>query len=109
MSPFVQKIFPFLAWRDMVTRETLRADLLAGLIGALVVLPQGVAYATLAGLPPQFGLYCAMLPATAAALWGSSWHQVSGPTNAKSRSRRGFATDVAPWRHRAPIPISNSS
>jgi len=82
MSPLVQKIFPFLAWRDMVTRETLRADLLAGLIGALVVLPQGVAYATLAGLPPQFGLYCAMLPATAAALWGSSWHQVSGPTNA---------------------------
>ena len=66
----------------MVTRETLRADLLAGLVGALVVLPQGVAYATLAGLPPQFGLYCAMLPATAAALWGSSWHQVSGPTNA---------------------------
>ncbi len=41
-----------------------------------------MAYATLAGLPPQFGLYCAMLPAIAAALWGSSWHQVSGPTNA---------------------------
>ncbi len=65
-----------------ITRATLRADLLAGLIGALVVLPQGVAYATLAGLPPEFGLYCAMLPAIAAALWGSSWHQVSGPTNA---------------------------
>ena len=82
MAPLALKLLPFLSWRDRVTRETLRADLMAGVIGALVVLPQGVAYATLAGLPPQFGLYCAMLPAIAAALWGSSWHQVSGPTNA---------------------------
>ena len=67
-----------------MTRATLRADLVAGLIGALVVLPQGVAYATLAGMPPQYGLYCAMLPAVVAALWGSSWHQISGPTNAIS-------------------------
>ena len=65
VSPLALRLFPFLAWRDRVTRATLRADLAAGLIGALVVLPQGVAYATLAGLPPQFGLYCAMLPATA--------------------------------------------
>ena len=62
----------------------MRADLVAGLIGALVVLPQGVAYATLAGMPPQYGLYCAMLPVVVAALWGSSWHQISGPTNAMS-------------------------
>ena len=82
--PTVAKFLPFLSWRHRVTRATLRADLVAGLIGALVVLPQGVAYATLAGLPPQFGLYCAMLPAIVAALWGSSWHQVSGPTNALS-------------------------
>ncbi|MET0682691.1 MAG: SulP family inorganic anion transporter [Casimicrobiaceae bacterium] len=84
MPPLGLKLFPFLAWRDRVTRATLRADLLAGLIGALVVLPQGVAYATLAGMPPQYGLYCAMLPVVVAALWGSSWHQISGPTNALS-------------------------
>ncbi len=84
MPPLALKLLPFLAWRDRVTRATLRADLLAGLIGALVVLPQGVAYATLAGMPPQYGLYCAMLPAVVAALWGSSWHQISGPTNAIS-------------------------
>ena len=78
------QLMPFLAWRHRVTRATIRADILAGLVGALVVLPQGVAYATLAGLPPQFGLYCAMVPAIVAALWGSSWHQVSGPTNALS-------------------------
>ncbi len=84
MPPLAQKLLPFLAWRDRITRVTLRADLQAGLIGALVVLPQGVAYATLAGMPPQYGLYCAMLPAIVAALWGSSWHQISGPTNAIS-------------------------
>jgi SulP family sulfate permease len=84
ISAIVPRILPFLAWRKRVTRETVRADLIAGLIGALIVLPQGVAYATLAGLPPQYGLYCAMIPAIVAALWGSSWHLISGPTNALS-------------------------
>ena len=64
-----------------MTREALRADAIAGLIGAAIVLPQGVAFATLAGLPPQYGLYAAMVPAIIAALFGSSWHLVSGPTN----------------------------
>ena len=63
---------------------TLRADLLAGAVGAMIVLPQAVAFATLAGLPPEYGLYGAMLPAVVGALWGSSWHLVSGPTNATS-------------------------
>ncbi len=84
MLPLALKLFPFLAWRHSVTRETLRADLMAGLLAAMVVLPQGVAYATLAGMPPQYGLYCAILPAVVAALWGSSRHQISGPTNAMS-------------------------
>ena len=78
------RLFPFLRWWPMVTRATLRADLVAGLIGAIVVLPQGVAFATLAGLPPEFGLYCAMVPTIVAALWGSSLHAVTGPTNAVS-------------------------
>jgi SulP family sulfate permease len=65
----------------MVTRDTLRADGIAALAGAIIVLPQGVAFATLAGLPPQYGLYAAMVPAIIAALFGSSWHLVSGPTN----------------------------
>ena len=78
------KLLPFLSWRHRVHARTLRADALAGLISALVVLPQGVAYATLAGMPPEYGLYCAMIPAVIAALWGSSWHQISGPTNAIS-------------------------
>ena len=68
----------------MVTRGTLRDDLVAGFSGALIVLPQGVAFATIAGLPPQYGLYAAMVPAVIGALWGSSWHLVSGPTTAIS-------------------------
>ncbi|MBX3635080.1 MAG: SulP family inorganic anion transporter [Rubrivivax sp.] len=68
----------------MVTRETLRHDGTAALTGALIVLPQAVAFATIAGLPPQYGLYAAMVPAVIAALWGSSWHLVSGPTTAIS-------------------------
>ena len=62
----------------------MRVDLLAGFTGALIVLPQGVAFATIAGLPPQYGLYAAMIPAVIAALFGSSWHLVSGPTTAIS-------------------------
>jgi SulP family sulfate permease len=75
---------PFLLWWPRVTRGALRADLLAGLSGALIVLPQGVAFATIAGLPPQYGLYAAMAPAVIGALFGSSWHLVSGPTTAIS-------------------------
>lgn len=68
----------------MLNRETLRSDAMAGLTGAIVVLPQGVAFATIAGLPPEYGLYAAMIPAVIAALFGSSWHLVSGPTTAIS-------------------------
>jgi len=67
-----------------VDRGSNRADLIAGITGALIVLPQGVAFATIAGMPPEYGLYAAMLPAIIAALFGSSWHLVSGPTTAIS-------------------------
>jgi sulfate permease, SulP family len=75
---------PFLRWWPLVNRHTLRADGFAGLTGALVLVPQGVAFATIAGMPPEYGLYAAMWPAIIAALWGSSWHLVSGPTTAIS-------------------------
>ena len=77
-------LFPFLRWFRMVDRRSLRADVLAGLTGAVVVLPQGVAFATIAGMPPEYGLYAGIVPAIVAALWGSSWHLVSGPTTAAS-------------------------
>lgn len=57
---------------------------MAGLSGSIVVLPQAVAFATIAGMPPQYGLYAGMVPAIIAALFGSSRHLVSGPTTAAS-------------------------
>lgn len=74
----------FGSWVQDLGPATLRADLLAGLLGALLVLPQGVAFATLAGLPPEYGLYSAIVPCIIAALFGSSRHVMSGPTNANS-------------------------
>ncbi|MDO9258671.1 MAG: SulP family inorganic anion transporter [Polaromonas sp.] len=71
-------------WVHQVTPASLRADLMAGLLGAVLVLPQGIAFATLAGLPPEYGLYTAIIPCIIAALFGSSWHVMSGPTNANS-------------------------
>jgi SulP family sulfate permease len=75
-----RRLLPFLLWWPALSRETLRADATAGLIAAILVLPQAVAFATLAGLPPQYGLYTAMVPVLVAALFGSSRHLVSGPT-----------------------------
>lgn len=61
-----------------------KADLIAGLTGAILVVPQGIAYALLAGLPPQYGLYTAVIPTLLAALFGDSRQMVSGPTAALS-------------------------
>jgi SulP family sulfate permease len=80
----LQSIFPFLVWLKYTTRESLKADFQAGLTGAVIVLPQGVAFATIAGLPPEYGLYTAMVTPIVAALFGSSFHLVSGPTTAIS-------------------------
>lgn len=80
----LRRLFPFLKWLPLVKKESLKADLIAGLTGAVIVLPQGVAFATIAGLPPQYGLYTAMVTPLIAALFGSSLHLISGPTTAIS-------------------------
>jgi SulP family sulfate permease len=77
-------LLPFLNWTPLVNKTTIRADLMAALTGAVIVLPQGVAFAIIAGLPPQFGLYTAIITPVIAALFGSSRHLVSGPTTAIS-------------------------
>lgn len=87
---------PFLLWWPMLReRGVLRADLLAGLTGAIIVLPQGLAFATLAGVPPQHGLYAAMLPCLVAALWGSSRMMVTGPANAISLTTMALIAPLA--------------
>jgi SulP family sulfate permease len=78
------KIFPFIVWFRLTTIETIKADFFAGLTGAIIVLPQSVAFATIAGMPPEYGLYTAMVIPIVAGLFGSSFHLVSGPTTAIS-------------------------
>ncbi|MFV1983604.1 MAG: SulP family inorganic anion transporter, partial [Thiohalomonadales bacterium] len=84
VNMYIRNLFPFLSWFRLITKESLKADLVAGFTGAVIVLPQGVAFATIAGLPPQYGLYTAMVTPIVAALFGSSRHLISGPTTAIS-------------------------
>jgi SulP family sulfate permease len=74
----VAKYLPFLSWGP-ISAETFRADLVAGITVALILIPQSMAYAQLAGLPAYFGLYAAFLPVVVAALFGSSRQLATGP------------------------------
>lgn len=77
-GPRVRALLPFLAWFP-VDRGDLRADFAAGVTVALVLVPQSMAYAQLAGMPPVHGLYTAFLPVLVAALFGSSRQLATGP------------------------------
>jgi len=92
----LNRMMPFRRWGRNVNRQTLRADAIAGLTGAAIVLPQGVAFAAIAGMPPEYGLYTSMVPAIVAALFGSSWHLVSGPTTAASVIMAASLPSLAP-------------
>lgn len=81
---FWRKIFPFLRWWNFIGWDTTSADLMAGLTGAIIVIPQGVAFAMIAGLPPEYGIYTAIVVPLVAAFFGSSLHLISGPTTAIS-------------------------
>ncbi|MGJ8534556.1 MAG: SulP family inorganic anion transporter [Alphaproteobacteria bacterium] len=80
----LQQLFRRPDWFSLVNRHSIRDDAFAGLTGATIVLPQGIAFAAIAGLPPEYGFYTAMITPVVAALFGSSWHTVSGPTTAIS-------------------------
>jgi len=75
-----QRFLPFLDWLGKLKdKQTLRADIIAGVTVALVLVPQSMAYAQLAGLPPYVGLYASFLPPMVAALFGSSRQLATGP------------------------------
>ena len=76
--PMLNKFLPFLRWLPL-NGASVRADFIAGLTVALVLVPQSMAYAQLAGLPPYYGLYAAFLPVMVAAMWGSSNQLGTGP------------------------------
>lgn len=75
----LNKVFPFVQWFRSYSFADLRADCMAGLTVALVLIPQSMAYAQLAGLPPYYGLYASFLPPLIAALFGSSRQLATGP------------------------------
>ncbi len=75
----INSFLPFLSWLKDYDRDKLAKDFVAGITVAVVLIPQVMAYANLAGLPPVYGLYAAFLGAAVAALWGSSKHLSSGP------------------------------
>jgi SulP family sulfate permease len=72
------RLFPFLRWFP-IGGDVIRADLIAGIAGALVLVPKAMAYAQLSGLPVHYGLYAAFIPAIIGALWGSSRLLLTGP------------------------------
>ncbi len=75
----LSRVFPFLEWFKGYSLENLRVDAISGLTVALVLIPQSMAYAQLAGLPPYYGLYASFLPPMIAALFGSSRQLATGP------------------------------
>jgi SulP family sulfate permease len=79
MTILARKLFPFLSWLQIYNKEKAIADLVAGLTVAVVLVPQGMAYAMLAGLPPVYGLYAGLVGAGIAALFGSSTQLSTGP------------------------------
>ncbi|MBF0419116.1 MAG: STAS domain-containing protein [Magnetococcales bacterium] len=88
------RFFPFLSWFPVQT-TVLRDDLVAGITGALVLVPKAMAYAQLSGLPVHFGLYTALLPAFLGALWGSSRLLATGPVAIVSLMTAAAVTPLA--------------
>ena len=74
-----KQFLPFLGWFQGYSKATLRQDAIAGVTVALVLIPQSMAYAQLAGMPAYYGLYAALLPPIVAALFGSSRQLATGP------------------------------
>ncbi len=75
---------PFLSWIRRYRWDYFKADVSAGLTVAVVAVPQSMAYALIAGLPVQYGLYASIVPTIVGCLWGSSAHLITGPTTAVS-------------------------
>jgi SulP family sulfate permease len=74
----LKQVFPFLRWFPL-GKENLRADVIAGITIAMILVPQSMAYASLAGLPVVYGLYASFLPVIVASMWGASRFLHTGP------------------------------
>jgi len=93
----LNRLFPFLSWRHEINRDTLKADLTAGITVALVAIPQSLAYAQLAGVPAYFGLYAILVPSLVGALFGSSRLLSTGPVAMTSLLTAASVIPLAHW------------
>jgi SulP family sulfate permease len=89
--------FPFLSWVSDIGRDTLKADIMAGITVALIAIPQSLAYAQLAGVPAYFGLYATLLPCVIGILFGSSRQLSTGPVAMTSLLTAASIIPFAPW------------
>ncbi|CAG0965653.1 partial putative sulfate transporter, partial [Rhodocyclaceae bacterium] len=94
MNLSLTTLLPFLKWMPL-RGDALKADFIAGLTVALVLVPQSMAYAQLAGLPAYYGLYAAFLPVMVAAMWGSSNQLGTGPVAVASLLTASALTPLA--------------
>ena len=90
-----RRLMPFLGWFPL-HRETLKADLIAGVTVALLAIPQSLAYAQLAGVPAYYGLYAALIPAVIGAMFGSSGILSTGPVAMTSLLTAASISQLAP-------------
>ncbi|MEE9343607.1 MAG: SulP family inorganic anion transporter [Gammaproteobacteria bacterium] len=81
---WLTNIMPFTGWLGMLDNATIRNDIFAGIAAGILILPQAIALATMAGLPPEIGLYTSIFPVFICAFFGSSWHVLSGPNTSLS-------------------------
>ena len=75
----IKKLIPILEWLPNYNISSFRGDCIAGITVAIILIPQGIAYALIAGLPPIYGLYCALVPQLVYAVFGSSRQVAIGP------------------------------
>lgn len=80
----MKKIIPILEWLPSYKKQQLKGDFFAGITVAIILIPQGIAYAMIAGLPPIYGLYCALVPQVVYAIFGSSYQVAIGPVSMDS-------------------------
>lgn len=75
----LQKFIPILEWLPKYNRSQFKSDFSAGITVSIILIPQGIAYALIAGLPPIYGLYCALIPQIVYAVFGTSRQVAIGP------------------------------
>ena len=102
----VNDLLPFTSWIRGYRRNHLKADLFAGLTVAVVAVPQSMAYALIAGLPVEYGLYASIVPTIVGCLWGSSAHLITGPTTAVSLVVFSSLSPLAPPESAAFIELA---